>query len=236
MTHHRPVLPPCPVALAWLGLGGRVRDAVRDLPPSPMLDAATAHLGRGTPLRGRGGPVPVEDVRPGDEIGTAHGWARVVWTAARDAPSAIRVARCALGAGPQAPIVLGYGALVLLEDERCRLLVGARRAFAPLAALEDGVRVARVEPKDGTPMHALAFAAQGAVCASGIGVAAAHPAHALVGSPLPGAVAALPALFPNVAAGGAFGRLRTAMLSHAEARGLIEAGGVQAAACGLPDR
>lgn len=220
---------PCPTRLAWLGRDGAVWHTVRALPGGPALDAATAILARGAPLRTPDGPAMVEDLGPGDVVATSEGWARIVWAAAREARAdgsapLLRIAAGAFGAAPTRPILLGARALVLLDDARCVKLTGGRLALAPLAALACGVAIAPVAPPGAVALHAVALDGQVALDVAGLPVAAAHPTHATEAQIGEGAIQALAETFPPIAEGRPSDPAAIPCLTPAEARALAQGG------------
>ena len=202
--------------------GRRLWDRVAP-PPGPGGRAAVAILAAGTPVDADGGPVAVESLVPGQAVLGRAGLETIVWVGAafpdRDdagAPPLYRIAAGALGFGrPASDVVLGHGAHVLVESARCRPLVGAERAFAPVGALEDGLRVIALRPPRGVATHGLACVGQATVSAAGLPVAAWHPAS----SPDPISARDLAPLVPPLW-DDTFGAAPIPYLSASEARGL----------------
>ena len=224
MSFARPV--PSPVLrceVTWSdGAGGNASEE-REIADDAVARAAMASFAAATLLATPRGPAAVETLRPGDAV-RVHGVAqpaRLVWSGTALDPGgpagkSFRVMAHAFGSGrPAADVVLGPGAHVLLETRRCIPLCGVARAFSPVAALEDGVRVVAIRPPAPVAAFGLACAGQVALSASGLPVAAWHPAaahgHARIGD----LARAIPPL-----ARAAFGPASLAYLSASEARDL----------------
>ena len=227
----RPVPEPAPSAeydLAWLDHRGATCRDLRRLSGAPLIDAAVSSFGRGTLLRGAGGPIAIEDVTPGDRVAVrGGGLARVDWVGSRvhagpdGHPKLFRVAAHAFGAaGPTQDVILGQYALVLIEHPACADLVGGPIAFAPVAAFEDGHGVTAVTPKGEIATWGIACAGQEAILAGGLGVASYHPARATCARLTRNVLADLARLFPQSAGGAGFGAPRLPTLSTSEARSL----------------
>ena len=214
---------PRPYDLAWLR-DGAPRWEVRDLPAAPALEAAVSILGRGAPVDTPGGPVPVEDLQPGDMVTTVEGPDRIDWIGRRDfdpsepRPALFRIAPHAFGAGrPSEPVMLGEGALVLLEGAACRAMIGAMHAFGPVAAAEDGMSVTRLEPASPISLWGLACAGAEAVLVRGLPVSTWHPARASAMRLSTAGLEVLAALCPPIEGAG-FGPARVPCLTLTEAR------------------
>jgi hypothetical protein len=223
--------------LAWLDVRGSVRRERRTLPDMPGIADAVASFGRGAMLAGSDGPVAVEDVAPGDRVATVDGgWARIDWIGARSYPSGegragasrptlYRVSAGAFGAtGPRSDLVLGAAARVLVEGPRCAALIGSPRAYAPVAAFEDGLSVASISPPGDVTVYGLACGGQAALLVSGLPVESYHPARSAGEGMGRVALSAFARLFPQLTDGGGFGAARLPYLSMSEARGLSMTG------------
>lgn len=215
--------------LAWLGKRGTVMRDSRRLPDTPETDAAIATFARGTLLRGIRGPVAVEDLKPGDPVATrGGGTARIEWIGARDrheGAKLFRVAPHAFGTnGPEAPVLLGPAAHVLIESARCRILVGGPLAFAPVAAFEDGHRVAAIQPPGGVTVYGLACVGQEALMVEGLAVETSHPARATARSLNRSVLTDMTRLFPHLSETSDFGTQRIPHLTASEARLLTLSG------------
>ncbi|MGB3556608.1 MAG: Hint domain-containing protein, partial [Jannaschia sp.] len=192
-------------------------------------EAATACIAGGGILRRPGGAVAVEDLRPGDRVLTATGESvRIDWIGARlyrregRRPTFFRISAGAFGnTGPKRTMTVGAAAHLLLEDRRCLPLVGTPRAFAPIAAFEDGETVLRIVPAGDVPVYGIACVTQAAVVVSGLSIETFHPAHAVAACAGEAFRADLARLIPLDFDGTGFAPARIPRLSLSEARTLV---------------
>ncbi len=210
--------------LAWVDPKGRAVWDVRRLPDTPEIATAVSCLARGSMLRTESGPIAIEDLMPGDRVATASGTAEIRWIGSRsyhsggERPRLWRVsARAFGGQGPEADILLGSDAQVLIDSPRCVPLVGKRQAFAPVAAFEDGVSVTAVTPPGDVSVYGLACASQEAVLVAGLPVESYHPARTTARSLNRVVLSDMAKLFPHAAETDGFGAPRIPYLSISEA-------------------
>ncbi len=216
---------PVDCGLTWTDADGAVHRERRGLPGTPTVEDAVSIFAHGTMLQDARGPIAVEDLRAGDRVRVLGGrLAAIVWIGSRGhaeaecRPVFYRVAGRAFGArGPDADILLGASARILIDDRRCEGLVGRPLAFAPLAAFEDGRSVCAVRPRGEATVYGIGCRAQEALLAGGLPVESAHPARATGRRLTPAGMAELAWLFPQLAAGVAFGASRIPCLSRREA-------------------
>ncbi|MEM9798106.1 MAG: Hint domain-containing protein [Pseudomonadota bacterium] len=219
--------------LAWLDTNGAATWDRRSLTETPEVEAAVSSLARGAMLRGTRGPVAVEDLIPGDRVATrGGGTAQIDWIGARtysssaERPVFYRVSARAFGAaGPEASVLLGEHAYVLIDNPRCRELVGGALAYAPIAAFEDGVTVTALSPPGEVTVYGLACARQEALIVEGLPVESYHPARATTRTLTRGVLSDMGKLFPQLGAGDGFGAARIPHLSMSEAQALSLTGG-----------
>lgn len=218
--------------LAWIDYRGAATWDRRSLPDTPEVEAAVSSFARGAMLRGPRGPVAVEDLIPGDRvIVRGGGTAQIDWIGSRsyDASAArplfYRVAAHAFGAsGPEADILLGASAHILIDSPRCRDLVGDTLAFAPVSAFEDGHSVSAVVPPGDVTVYGIACRGQEAMMACGLPVESYHPARATGRSLTRTVLADMARLFPQTESGSGFGAPRIPYLTRSEAMSLAMAG------------
>ena len=225
----RPLLP---YDLAWIDQRGTATWDRRNLPESPLTEAAISSFARGTLLRGQRGPVSIEDLIPGDRVATrGGGTAQIDWIGSRsyagavERPTFYRVAARAFGAnGPEQDVLLGGHAYILIDSPRCRDLVGGSLAFAPVSAFEDGHSVTAIAPQGEVTIYGLACSGQEAVLAAGLAVESYHPGRATGRSLTRNVLADMALLFPQHATGAGFGAPRIPYLTASEAQSLAMAG------------
>ncbi|CTQ48641.1 Hint domain-containing protein [Jannaschia donghaensis] len=218
--------------LAWIDHRGAATWDRRSLPDTPEVEAAVSSFARGAMLRSPRGPVAVEDLIPGDRVVVrGGGTAQIDWIGSRsysmqgERPIFYRVAARAFGAsGPDADILLGASAHILIDSKRCLDLVGATLAFAPIAAFEDGHAVAAVVPPGDVTVYGIACRGQEAMLAAGLAIESYHPARATGRSLTRTVLADMAKLFPQTTGGAGFGAPRIPYLTASEATSLAMAG------------
>ena len=220
--------------LAWIDHRGAATWDNRSLPETPEIEAAVSSFARGTLLRGPRGPIAIEDLVPGDRVATRDGGtAQIDWIGSRnyfgegERPTFYRVAAGAFGGrGPMQDIQLGAHAHVLIDNIRCRGLVGGLLAFAPIAAFEDGHSVTAIVPQGEVTVYGIACSGQEAVLAADLPVESYHPARATRRSLTRTVLSDMAKLFPQTASGAGFGAPRIPYLTLAEAQGLAMTGAI----------
>ncbi len=217
-----------PVALfetSWLDATGRERwDSLR-LPLSEVTEGAVAAVSRGTPVQTPRGEVAIEDLIPGDRVTTPEGSACVTWIGMRAygpteaRPTLYRVKEQTFGRNrPAGDVVLGAGAHVRVNSPRCRPLVGRDEAFAPIAALEDSLRVIAVQPPGDIATYGIACEGQESILVGGVPIETYHPARDMMRRVTPAMLEDMARLIPPLAQG--FGSARIPYLSMTEAQTL----------------
>lgn len=220
--------PDLPVAVfetCWLDAAGRERwDSLR-LPLSEVAMGAVSAFARGTPVQTPRGEVAIEDLIPGDRVSTPEGSASVTWIGLRaygptdERPTLYRVKEQTFGRDrPSGDIVLGAGAHVLVDSPRCRPLVGRDEAFAPIAALEDALRVIAVQPPGDVATYGIACEGQEAILVGGLPIETYHPARDMMRRVTPAMLEDMARLIPPLGHG--FGSARIPYLSMTEAQTL----------------
>jgi len=204
----------------------------RSLADTPEIETAVQRLPRCTILRGSRGPIAIEALIPGDRLMTHSGGSvQIDWIGARSYPDGAerpmfyRVAANAFGAnGPETDVILGAQAHILIDSPRCRPLVGANIAFAPLAAFEDGHSVRAIVPPGEVTVYGIACTAQEAVLAEGLPIETYHPARTTARSLNRTVLEDMARLFPQLSDTGGFGAPRTPYLTMSEAQSLALGG------------
>lgn len=222
--------------VSWLSSSGIVQfDSVRG-PAHPVLDAACASVARGAVISTADGPVPIEDLEPGDRIITSeYGPVMLRWVGAYEVSprelaggaetSLIRVMADTFGLSkPSADMVLSPGAHILTRHAACQKLFGMEVAYAPIRAFEDGMQVISLTPRAPVTFYNLAFDRQATILVNGIELEAFHPGpfrDALNNDEL---TYALLRLFPYISHPGDFGAQLTPRLSITETQRLRDGG------------
>ncbi len=218
--------------LSWIDTRGLATWDRRALPDTPEIEAAVSSFARGALLRGLRGPVPIEDLIPGDRVAVrGGGTAQIDWIGSRsydagaERPMFFRVAAHAFGAsGPDHDVLLGAHANILIDSPRCHKLVGGSQAFAPIRAFEDGHSITAIVPQGEVTVYGIACSGQEAILVGNLPVESYHPARATGRSLTRTMLSDMGKLFPQTASGAGFGAPRIPYLTVSEAQGLAMTG------------
>lgn len=209
--------------IAWLRRNGDVELATLAIPATQLFEDCFAAFAHGTPIQTSQGPVPVEDILPGDSVLTAeHGTLPVLWRGSLTClPSPqdrchnlIRVMADGFGMSrPVRDLLLGPAARVL-HRARNRPSGGSRSdVLVPVAALGDGVAAFPVAPSSAVQLYHLALPHHATMRVGGLAMECYHPGGSLRGALSPRILAQFLALFPHIDQPGDFGPLAYPRLS-----------------------
>jgi len=178
-------------SVSYLTASAEIDDFQRIAPATPVFEEAFSAFARGTIFETDRGPVPVEDILPGDRLRTSNGSHRTLrWKGScmlvANAPQAassmdhlIRVASESMGYNrPAVDCVFGPSARLFHVGSGIRELTGADGAFVPLSDFVDGVNIVQVRPATAVQVFHLGFIEQERLIASGIEVESYHPGPA----------------------------------------------------------
>ena len=181
----RPEGPARSYACLWRDPEGQVQVQERSLPALPVLDAAHAGFAHGALVSTARGPVPIEDLLPGDAVTTGAGSAMpVVWigsvTFRPDHSGAgvalMRVMADAFGLGrPLADLVTGPGARLLSRPRRLRARLGADGVLTPVHAMADGVHTIRMISSRPVTFYHVALRRHAVIVVNGLETDSFHP-------------------------------------------------------------
>ncbi|MFD1507833.1 Hint domain-containing protein [Lacimonas salitolerans] len=228
MTIESPHLtPPVPIArddaprrraeIAWLRRNGDVDQATLAIPAMQLFEDCFAAFAHGTPIQTPGGPVPVEDILPGDAVLTVeHGALPVLWrgslTCLPSAQDRCRTLTRVLADGfgmsrPVRDLLLGPAARVL-HRARNRPTGGARsEALVPVAAIGDGMAAFAVTPASGVQLYHLVLPVHATMRVGGLAMECFHPGGSLRCNLSTQELAQFLAMFPHIDQPGDFGPL-----------------------------
>lgn len=179
---------------------GSSREFSRLGPAIPAFEQAFAAFARGAPVLTPHGPVPIEDLAPGDHVlSDGNTPAPVVWIGritllpgpAGNRWAPLRVAADAFGAGrPADDVVLGPAARLLRHS------AGGLR-LQPLAELADGCNVVALRPAVPVTVYHLCLPHHAVIRVGGLQIETLHPG--LIADAMPPEQAAMfLALFPHL--------------------------------------
>lgn len=205
-----------------------IEDFSKIAPAMPVFEDAFAAFGRGAILRTQSGMMAVEDLLPGDNVLTDHGYQTLLWhgtmsivPGARNPRPEIgtmtRITADALGFGRPAPdLVLGPAARMLHRSPATRILTGADAALIPVRDFIDGDQL--IELRRIAPVHCyqLGFAEHACVNVNGIDVETLHPGPAHAIGLGPDLLPHLMAMFPHMRNLTDFGPLTAPRLNKAD--------------------
>lgn len=175
-------------SVTYLTPSGELDDFQKIAPALPVFEEAFSAFARGTMFETDQGPVPIEDLLPGDRLRMANGSHRTLrWKGscilvpntpqtASEMDHLIRVSSEAFGfARPRMDCVFGPSARLYHSNSSVRALTGHDGAFVPLKDFIDGVNTVQVRPATPVEVFHLAFVEQERLVASGIEVESYHP-------------------------------------------------------------
>lgn len=216
--------------IAWRDADGRLQIANPTAPALPLFHAAFAGLGHGAMVQTPDGPVPVEDLWPGDLVETCEdGPQPIVWRgslglragseqhSAFDAPPALwRVLAETFGpARPAQDLVLGAGARLVQQHAGAATPLQPRQRLVTIAQLGDSGAVVPITPRGTVQMYSIALARHASLTVAGLRLASYHPCVTLRTSLPQEILAQFLGLFPHIDLPGDFGPLCYPMRDHA---------------------
>lgn len=196
--------------IAYLTPEGRVEQLTRMAPAVPVFEDAFGALGHGAIVQTETGPVPVEDLVPGDRVRLAGGqFDTLLWHgtmllhpddpfASPDTNCLIRIMADALGYDRPSPdLVLGPRARLFHKTRGIRVLTGSDAAFIPARDFADGAHIITLRPAAPVNVYQLGFARHQRISVNGLEIESLHPGTAF-GLGLRGdALAQYLSLFPH---------------------------------------
>ncbi len=176
-----------PYNVAWLTSSGHADFDTIIAPSIPVIEAACAHMARGTLVTTTQGAVAVEDLVPGMDILTSeYGPLPLQWVGsydmtpqevhASDRSKLFRVTSDTFGLSkPASDLLLGPRSHLLTRHAACKKLFGVDLAFAPVRAFVDGVQVVEITPISTVSLFNIAFDRQATITANGVELECFHP-------------------------------------------------------------
>ncbi|MEM8632382.1 MAG: Hint domain-containing protein [Pseudomonadota bacterium] len=214
----------------YLDAMGQIEEMHRMAPAVPVFEAAFGAFSHGTLIDSADGPVAVEDLVPGMLVQTrAKGLEPIVWigsmtlapiaTAAAFGARLIRLTDGRFGDGrPRRDLVLGPHARVLRRSPGCLPLFGTDSAFAPVAALVDGVSIIELTPASPVRVFHIGLRGQQILYSSGVEVESYHPGRREAWGVSASLQPIFMSLFPHMDSYSGFGHMTVPRLSEEDAR------------------
>lgn len=197
----------------------------KQVPATPLFEAAFGAFARGTILQGKHGLIAIEDLTPGDLLLTADGRHEpVLWVGAMDYAPSPKVARMPLVqvmpeafglARPETSVTLGPFARVLHSPPDQPGVFAKGKVMSPAAAFVDGDTVIDTLPPTDVKLYHVGVSRHAALIAGGLEIESFHPGVQPL-KDLPQTMRHLfRDLFPHVAALPEFGPLHYARADRA---------------------
>lgn len=212
---------------------GNIEDTHRLSPALPGFEASCGAFAHGTMIQTEIGPVPVEDLLPGQKIMTRdNGPQPLLWIGSMtlvphpsdprvEPAKLIRVIENSVGLGkPSRDLVFGPYARILRRNAACISLFGTESAFAPVSAFADGVSIIEVTPVSPVRVFHLMLHGQHVITASGMEVESYHPGRRDTIGISPSLMPNFMEMFPNISDLSGFGPMRMPRLSHDDIQSL----------------
>ncbi|QPH55983.1 Hint domain-containing protein [Pontivivens ytuae] len=140
----------------------------------------------GTRIETDRGPVPVEDLAPGDLVATLdHGLQPIRWAGSRDVPAMGRFAPIRFSAGMignRRPLYLSPQHKVLVRDPEAELMFGSAEVFVPAKGLIGGRNIRREEGEELVSYHHILFDRHEIIFAEGAPTESLNPGSMLFGT------------------------------------------------------
>lgn len=211
--------------IAFLGASGQVEHITRTAPAAPVFEDAFGALGHGAVLQTDIGPVPVEDLVPGDRIRLADGrFDTLLWrgtivlhpydpSASAETSSLIRIMADALGYHRPSPdLVLGPTARLFHKAPGVRTLTGSDAAFIPARDFADGIQIIALRPAAPVNVYQLGFDRHERLSVNGLEIESLHPGTAFALGLRGDTLAQYLSLFPHKRNLEAFGTMQNPRL------------------------
>lgn len=207
--------------VAYLDPEGQVAQLTSMAPALPVFEDAFGALGHGAMLQTETGPVPVEDLMPGDRVRLADGhFDTLLWHgtmvlhpddpfASPDTNCLIRIMADTLGYHRPSPdLVLGPTARLFHKARGVRALTGSDAAFIPARDFADGANIITLRPAAPVNVYQLGFARHQRISVNGIEIESLHPGTAFTLGLRGDTLARYLSLFPHKCSLEDFGPMR----------------------------
>ena len=204
-------------------------------PATALFEEATTAFARGTLIPTVRGPVAIEDLLPGDYVQSSEGAQPVTWIGSTSYVPGVengettvmqlsRITADAFGpTRPQADVLVGPAARMVLRRSRLKSLIGQERVLVPVADFADGDRIVQVTPASPVQLFHLMLARHGTIRVGGIEMETYHPGKTVtrgLGEPMR---ALFLSMFPNIGMMHDFGELRMTRTTRDVIEGLVTA-------------
>lgn len=198
---------------------GEVKTSDQIGPAMPIFEAAFSAFAHGTIIATEHGPVAVEDLEPGMRIVTMDDAAeQLIWVGAMtlmprsddrpDSGSLTRITADSFGlARPQADLMTGPGARLLLRRPPRFSISGEERPLTPASKITDGMNAIEIVPPTPVTVYHLCLAKHSIISANGMDVESFHPGAGFERNMGPNMLTLFLSFFPHVKEARDFGPL-----------------------------
>mgnify|MGYP005839587045 CR=1 FL=1 len=198
---------------------GSLRESDQIGPAMPIFESAFSAFAHGTLIATSNGPVPVEDLVPGMNIWTIdRGAVPLLWLGSMtlmprsdllpQGSSLTRITADSFGMGrPQADVMAGPGARLLLRPGRGMASSEAGRALIPASRIVDGMNAIEITPPAPVTVYHLCLRRHAIISAAGLETESFHPGPGFERNMGPNMLGLFLSFFPHVRAPRDFGQL-----------------------------
>jgi hypothetical protein len=205
--------------IASLRHGGEVKTTEQIGPAMPIFEAAFSAFAHGTLIATENGPVAIEDLEPGMQIQTMDETTQpLLWVGAMtlmprsadnpDGGTLTRIMADSYGVGrPQADLMAGPGARLLLRRPGRFAIPGEERPLTPVRNMADGMHAIEISPPRPVTVYHLCLPKHAIITANGIDAESFHPGAGFERNMGPNMLNLFLSFFPHVKEARDFGPL-----------------------------
>ncbi len=206
-------------SIARLLESGEVKRSEQIGPAMPIFEAAFSAFAHGTVIATENGPVAIEDLEPGMKIQTMNDTTQtLIWVGAMtlmprsdDMPeggSLTRIMADSFGIGrPQADLLAGPGARLLMRRPARFAIPGEERPLTPARKMADGMNAIEIVPPRPVTVYHLCLDKHAIISANGIDAESFHPGVGFERNMGPNMLSLFLSFFPHVKDARDFGPL-----------------------------
>ncbi|MFP7569820.1 Hint domain-containing protein [Marivita sp. S2033] len=153
------------------------------VPATPTFETCASAFAQGTLISTVMGPIPVEDLIPGDLVQTHRGPEPLLWkgstsylpNSASGSTSLTHLLRLPGDGLDQGDLLLGPAARLVIRQEKFAELLNCDAVLAPASEYVDGDRILRITPPGAVRLYHLALRRHGILRANGHELESYHP-------------------------------------------------------------
>ncbi|MEM6589605.1 MAG: Hint domain-containing protein [Pseudomonadota bacterium] len=211
-------------SIMTLTADGGVKRSDQIGPAMPIFESAFSAFAHGTIIATQQGPIAIEDLEPGMKVMTMNDTAEpIVWLGSmtmmprsdavaidddQSGRSLTRIMADSFGVGrPQADLMAGPGARILLRRPARFSVLGDDRPLTPAAHIADGMNASQIVPPAPVTVYHLCLAKHAIISANGIDAESFHPGAGFERNMGPNMLTLFLSFFPHVKDARDFGPL-----------------------------